>query len=363
MIVVALAYVAVNTIRKSQSVNVKSEQLQKVVFLICTAFFCAVLTVHFMEKYVIYGLIIHEASRMMFCVILMLTVNKVYINFSTVYFCSIIALLPNFIIQVFQYLQNGAVTAFIQKHYVLTEGKWSHLQLAEEVGTEFRAGSIFINPNVYMVIPLIVLCVLLQKDRQKPTLLNNILILCAVLSGALTGSRTATVVMIIAIAGYYLKYASAKSRSYFAIITVLGVIFYGENLLMESRCAQLGGEDMGSLEYKIMSYIYYWLFTSDRMIYWFTGSLGAPILFGLDSEWGHIYLWYGLLGLCWYISYYKILWNKNPQMQYYSKIITIACILVSFTASILLCMPVYSFVAAIAFSNVFFETTQQDRVL
>ena len=208
------------------------------------------------------------------------------------------------------------------------------------------------NPNVYMVIPLICLCVFLQMDQQRKSLFNNILIVMAVVSCVLTGSRTAAVVAMLIMAVYYLKYASGQSIVMFLLVAMAVVIFYGVQFLTESRSLRLGTDNMGSLEVKAYSYWWFWQMTSEMPLYWLTGTIGSSTSMGMDSEWGHIYAWYGIFGIAWYIGYYRVLFQHCGRVSKFFRMTAAVCALVSFTASVMQCMPIFSFVAAVIWSQI-----------
>lgn len=308
------------------------------------------------------NLFIHEAVRMVFCALFLVTVSRMRVDFRIVYTGAVIALVPNFIIQVFQYRGNSAVYFWLQNHYVIGEEESIHLMLSLEEGIAFRAGSVFLNPNVYMVIPLICLCVFLQRDSLKKSLLNNLLIMTAIASCILTGSRTAAVTAMVILAFYYFKYASGQSIAMFVLIAAALTAFYGLRFLTESRSMQLGNDSMSSLEVKMNSYLWFWQATSAMPIYWLTGTIGAMIPIAMDSEWGHIYAWYGLFGICWYLYYYRTVFLHNLRVSGFFRIAAVICALVSFTASVMQCMPIFSFVAAVILSQITIKSTKVESV-
>lgn len=294
------------------------------------------------------ALIVHEIMRMFYCSILILTVSKLEISFNTIYRITVLALVPNFAIQAMEYIHFPGIIGLIQRYYVMDASNLVHLELATYSGVNFRSGSVFINPNVYMAIPMLAMCVFLYKDRIRPSFINTILIVVAVLSGFLTGSRTSIIVMVTVATIYYLKYASGFSKM-FAIIAVFLVVFrYGSYLLSNSRALQVS--DTGSFDSKYMSFIWYWQKTASMPLFWITGSLGSYMTTIMDSEWGYIYAWYGLFGLIWYIKYIKVMWYNNSNMGFYPKLITISCVMTAMTATLLLCMPIYSYVGLVALS-------------
>lgn len=315
---------------------------------ICMVFgpFIPMLFVFLIEGHISTGLVFHELIRMIYCALLLVTVTRIEVGYRTVYFCALLAFIPNFIIQLLQYMKFQPIFTLIRRYYVTETEGFTHLELATYSGAAFRSGSIFLNPNVYMAIPMVAMCIFLYRDRVKPSLLNSIFIICTVVSGFLTGSRTSMVVMIIVLAVYYFRYADASRRVVFLAVFLFAALRYGSFLMENSRAVNLS--DTGSLEVKINSYFWYMRRTMAMPLYWLTGSMGSSLTGSMDAEWGYIYAWYGIFGLVWYIKYYCWIWRNNANIDFFSKVITIVCALVSFTASVMLCMPIYSFVGTIA---------------
>lgn len=296
------------------------------------------------------ALIVHEIQRMVFCAMLIVTVQKLELNFRIVYIITVLVLIPNFIIQLLQYTQNGWVDSFIRNNYVFAdEGEFTHLDLATE-SYGLRCGSIFVNPNVYMAIPLYALVVFLHQDQEKKSFLNYVLIVCAVISALITGSRTATIAMAIILGIYIFRYANFFGKIIFVLTALFVAYRYGSELLT-TRAFDLDNSTEGSLGVKINQYG--WFFSNTSILYWLTGSLGTSVATTMDSEIGHIYAWYGVFGIYWYFKYYKFIWkNCNEKIIFYNKPLIYITVLVTFSASVLLCMPIYPFAALVLFSDI-----------
>lgn len=296
------------------------------------------------------SLIVHEIMRMIYCALLISTASKLYVSFKRIYFATLIAFIPNFIIQVLEYIHFPGIIGFIQQHYVTDAAtQLVHLESATYSGIDFRSGSIFINPNVYMIIPMLSMCVFFYRDRHKPSIINTCLIIATLLSGLLTGSRTSIVVMAVIMAIYYCMYSKGSSKLIMLVIITVAVAKFGTNIFSNSRALQMS--ETSSFYVKYMSFIWYWQSTSSNPLLWITGSLGSGNAIGMDSEWGYIYAWYGIFGLVWYLRYIKVCWQNTSNILFYSKLVTVCCVMTAMTASVLLCMPVYSFAGLVAFSH------------
>ena len=298
-----------------------------------------------------WALVTHEIQRMLFCALMLMTVVKMNISFRLIYIITILALMPNFLIQLLQYAKVQSVFNFIESNYQtgVEAEEWTHLDLAREEGSSFRSGSIFLNPNVYMAIPLMALVIFLHQDKEKSSIWNYALIACATISCFLTGSRTATIVLAVMMVWYIVKYAATLSRILLVFAIALVLYRYGA-YLVTTRGAQIF--DTASFELKINSFDWFWKSTVETPIYWITGAIGskeANMVF--DGEIGHLYGWYGLFGLYWYVKYYRFALKNNSEKLFYTKPLTAVHAFVAITASVLLCMPIYPFAALLIFAK------------
>lgn len=293
---------------------------------------------------------IKELIRMSYCVLSINIMVRIKVSDKILYLCALLALLPNFAIQMMEYLKVGNALSFVENYYVTSDENWKHLVSATYSGADFRSGSVFINPNVYMIIPLLCLCVFFYRDRKKTSLLNNIFIVIASISGLLTGSRTALVVMALIMGVYYYKYSGGMSRIFFVIALAFVVVRYGSSLMSNSRALQLSLDD--SAGYKIQSILWYLRSSASIPLYWIFGGLGSNASSIMDNEIGRVIAWYGVYGLFWYSCYYKIMWNSNQMILFYSRLITLVIALVSVTASVMMCMPIFSFACLIGFTEI-----------
>lgn len=313
-----------------------------------------VLSVMLIDHTINFSIVSHEMMRMVYCALILIVVSTLNVKFNWMYRATILAFVPNFCIQFGQYLHISSVTAFIYNHYIAEEllSGFTHLQLADAVGGDFRGGSIYINPNVFMVIPLLSLVVFLQQDYRSPNIINYVLIGSTLVSGYFCGSRTATVVSVFILLLYVLRYAQGKSKTIMILFLIIGSFILARSTLLESRAFQLRTEDMDSLTVKFNGFLWYWHSTRSRILYWVTGSLGAKNVSGIDCEWGHLYSWYGLFGLYWYIKYNILALQWDGDMVFYSKPMTYTCMLCAITASVMLCMPIYSVVVVLLFARI-----------
>lgn len=295
------------------------------------------------------SLVTHEIMRLVYVVMLIFVCTRLRVRFDHVYRTAQIILLANLVIQIGQYLGISVINSFLRSNYVTgVEGEWTHLELASYGGSGFRAGSIFINPNVYISIPLVSLGVFLQKDYNGGNLLSTVCILAALVSCFLTGSRTAMVLSAVVICLYFIRYSRGTSKMMILCVVVAGIGMIAGMGLQGMRALQL--TEGGSIKVKLLGYT--WYFQTSNVVYWLTGSIGSRTVASIDSEWGHIYTWYGLWGILWYVDYYRMIWRRNREFAILSPVLVIAVVLTAFTSSVLLAMQVFSFVGALLFSKI-----------
>lgn len=346
-----IAIMAVLFMLKCMNVNLINPKIRKLVFCMLISPIIPVCFVFIFESGSIsFALIIHEFMRMIFAAMAICVASRCKISFKTIYIVCACVLLFNFGIQILQKSGNSAVYNFIKTNYVGREG-FSHLDLARDDGGNFRGGSIFVNPNVYMVIPLMSLGVFFQQKKYKDTLINKFLIVCTFLSCYLTGSRTSIIVSVAIIIVYYFKYD--KNKLLLVIpLAIVGFIVLTGSSISDSRAFRI--DNTGSLDTKFLGFLWYW--QSANPVYWLTGSLGSSSVASIDCEWGHIYSWYGLLGYYWYFTYYKIMRNTNKSFDVFSLILVISAALTAFTAGVLLVMQAFPYVCMLAFANIFSDS-------
>ncbi|MBQ0083936.1 MAG: hypothetical protein KBS52_04145, partial [Clostridiales bacterium] len=305
-----VAIMGVMFIFKCMNFNSISPNVRKMVlYMIMSPIIPILFVMIFDGGQVSWGIVIHEYMRLIFAAFAICTASKCRVSFKTVYIICACVLLFNLAIQILQKSGNSAVYNFIKTNYVQTDG-FSHLDLSKDDGGNFRGGSIFVNPNVYMVIPLMCLGVFYQQKRIKDSVINMGLIAATLVSCYLTGSRTSIITAAAIIVVYYFVYD--RNKLLLAIpIGGIALYFLMGSDISGSRAFRI--DSAGSLDVKINGFIWYW--RSANPLYWITGSLGSSRVYSIDCEWGHIYTWYGLFGYYWYIMYYKYARKNLKQLN------------------------------------------------
>lgn len=294
----------------------------------------------------------HEFQRLLFYIVLIVAVYEYKVSFKFLYWMCIVTLLLHTTIQTMLWFEVEEVYDFIKDVYAGGQDN-IHLELVlgGRENSDFRSGSIYLNPNVYMVIPLSVLCVILQANQLKASLINYAFMLVALFSLLLTGSRTTLIVAVILIAVYILRNKDVSLLWKIGVLTAFAVaIFVIPQLLGEFRVFDLENGIKNSAGIKIGGLIGY--FHIANPLYFLTGSLSSKILVPIDAEWGYIFAFFGISGIIWYISYIRLMCRNKDTLPFMTNAVRIVLCLVAMTASVVLCMPVFSFFCLLSLTKI-----------
>lgn len=294
----------------------------------------------------------HEFQRLLFYIVLISAVYQYRISFKFLYWMCVGMLLLHTTIQLLQWFEVDGVYDFIQDVYA--DGQ-DHLHLDLTLGGrrngDFRSGSIYLNPNVYMIIPLSVLCVILQANQMKANLLNYAVILVALFSLLLTGSRTTLVVAVILIAAYILWNKEASAGWKVGMLVVFGtVILVLSQLFGDLRVFDVESGIVNSASIKLKGLLNY--LELAHPLYFITGSLPSPQYKQIDAEWGYIFAYFGVLGLAWYTRYIGLMGRNAEKLPFMTNGVRIIFCLVAMTATVVLCMPIFSFFCLLSLTKI-----------
>ena len=322
------------------------QEIKSLLIMMITGCIIPAIVVIVYEGNIRLGYWLHEFIRIIFYCMMIPVIYNYRSSFDYVVRVCIVVLTVNCGIQVMQWQGIGNINALIYQYYSPKDQVNIHLLLATYTGKAFRAGSIFINPNVCMVVPCTVLGVLIQKNLMQYSIWNYIWMGVAMLSILLTGSRTAFILSFIVI-GYctYKDKNAGMIKWLFPII--LGVGFLMNIKSFENyRALDLASAMEGSGNAKISGFLGY--LSLANIIYLITGCCGSNIIFGLDNEWGYIYMFYGVLGLTWYIGIIKLFQRNKDILPILTIAVTLVICLIGCTATIILCMPLCTFFCMIS---------------
>ena len=294
----------------------------------------------------------HEVQRLLFYIVLITAVYEYRISFRFLYWMSIVTLLIHTTIQTLQWFEVEGVYDFIRDVYA---GGQDQVHLDLTLGglenSDFRSGSIYLNPNVYMVIPLSILCVVLQANQRKAGLLNYLFMLVALFSLLLTGSRTTLIVAVALIAIYILRNKEVSNAPKLGMIAIFVLVrFLLPQWLGDFRVFDLAGGIENSVSIKFEGLLHY--LSLANPIYYITGSLSSSVLVPIDVEWGYIYAYFGVVGLIWYINFIRLMGRNAAQFPFMTNSIRTVLCLVAMTASVVLCMPVFAFFCLLSLTKI-----------
>ena len=327
------------------------DKLMKIYIMMGVSVLLAVVSVYLTEGGLQTGILIHEVQRLMFYMLLLSVVYDYELPFRFIYVLCIVTLLIHLTIQLLQYNGVTAVNDFIREYYLDPASSDTHLMLAEQTGTSFRSGSIYMNPNVYMVIPSTVLGVILQANILKSSVINYIWMFLCLVSLVLTGSR-ATVIIAAAVVLLYLFIDRKSGMLKWVIVGGCALlVFFNYEILMENfRVFHVEDGIESSVEIKLDGLLAYLEYADPA--YFLTGSISSRLYIHIDAEWGYIFKYYGILGIAWYVKLLLLIRRNRDTVPLMSVSSLIVIALIAMTASVVLCMPVFSFFALIAFSRI-----------
>ncbi len=299
-----------------------------------------------------FGTWMHEFQRLLFYIVLITAVYEYRVSFKFLYWLCIATLLFHTTIQTMQWFEVEGIYEFIRDVYAGGEDQ-IHLQLS--LGginnSGFRSGSIYLNPNVYMVIPLSILCVILQANQLKSSLLNYAFMLVALFSLLLTGSRTTLIVAVLLITVYILRNHAVSPVAKFSMLLALFLsILILPQWLGNFRIFDLGDGIESSAAIKFGGFLGY--LSMANPLYFITGCLSSVILVPIDAEWGYIFSFYGIAGLTWYIGYIRLMGRNMDVLPFMTNAVRIVLCLIAMTASVVLCMPVFSFFCLLSLTKI-----------
>lgn len=298
--------------------------------------------------------VIHELERLLFYVLLIYLCWNTIVDYKYLYAIATLFFIVHFIIQILQYFQFEPIFDFIEKVYLESGDSGVHLSLAKRSTLlNFRSGSIFMNPNVYMVIPCTYLCLIFQKILNKRSLYDYLLLICTALSLLLTGSRT-TIVVFFVITLIYLNANKRLGRIkwiiFFPILLIVVWIIFFSSLSESYRAFDVAAGLNDSLGTKLKLLAKY--YNNNNPVYLLFGSLGSPNSQSVDFEWGYVYSFFGILGLVWYTRFLKLFSRNETNYPFLCKSLLLVVIMIGITATVLLCMPIFPYVCIIAFPNI-----------
>lgn len=319
----------------------------------------AVACVWLVEQSVAFNTVFHEISRVVYYALFVGICSRCKIQFDVLAKMCGALLLFHFAIQLTQYFHLGLVDHFIETYYLSGNSENLHYIQAVSDSYSFRSGSIFINPNVYVVYPYLCTGVFLQQYERKGNMSSLVFVVICLLSILLTGSRMGILTYACIVIWYLLfrgkRISTKMSKGKVLTLIVLLVVLFNwqsiSQLFSDSRALQISEGLDSSFEVKIGGLQGYMEISSP--LYWIFGSLGSTrVNVPIDMEFGYVFAWFGIIGYYWYVKFIRLIYRKNKSdFPTLCVIMVLAILLTAFGASSILNMNVFPFIAVLAFVN------------
>lgn len=350
IIVIALFFIT----RKAPKNDVLLKYRNLILIIWFASIIVALVAVFMVEGDYNQSIISHELERLVFYILLLFLCPRIRATLPMLFWCCIAVIGIHFFIQITQYFHLGIFDDFIRTYYI-TDGEY-HAHFAMAMAEDnFRSGSLFLNPNVYVCYPYISLGVFLEYFKKYHSPVAIVAIIFAFISILLTGSRMGMVAYISIFAWFvFFRGESSQYKNpafYLGILIALIVIVFFindiNNFISDQRAFSFEGAYEGSGGVK-RNFLGLYLLTCPP-IYWFTGSLGTNMyLFQIDMEIGYIFAWFGILGVIWYYLLLKTFFKyRKNNYRIIGTVAVIAILATAMGASSVLNVLVFPFICAI----------------
>lgn len=289
----------------------------------------------------------HEALRFTYYSLFVATAIRLRAPFSVLLGVSKTLLLLHLAVQLVQLTNAEAINPWIEEHYARNT---VHLGLAALSWPDFRSGSIYLNPNVYVLFPVIILSVLLQGRTQSTVRRFWLWVFLCVLSVILTGSRMGLILTLTVLAAAWARLGRVSRRQPAALVGVgLSAVFAAvvapslANVADRGRSFDISGALSDSLDVKFELLLESLLQAHPLRL--LVGALASPSGSSQDMEAAHIIISFGLMGVVWYIGLLGFLLIANRErLRFLSMAIVLVIVLTSFAASTVLNIVIFPFV-------------------
>lgn len=312
--------------------------------------FLALGTVLFVEHQVNSSVALHEFERIIYYFLVIILCSSLKLNISTLVNICRALLIFHFVLQTMQFFKIGNTYEFLYNNYLQDKTVTAHIDMA--YGEGFRSGSIYLNPNVYMVYPPIFLLVFLENTGGKFNIVDYIFMIVSAISVFYTGSRTGLVLFVVIFIVYlYLNRNNNKISKFVKFaIPILAIIGYIILLRQDARMLDIESGMSDSIGVKFSGLSSY--LQDGEAGYFLFGSLGSKMRIPIDMEFGYIFEWWGLFGFIWYFmlifSFGKSYFSSY---QFLARTMKVIVLVASFSCSIILNMSVFPFLCLIVFTN------------
>lgn len=310
----------------------------------------AVFMVLLVEHTVNEGVVFHEIARLIYYSLIIILCDSITVHFDVLLWICRVLLLFHFIFQTLQYLKIGNTYDFLYNYYLDDKTQTAHLDMAYY--DNFRSGSIYLNPNVFVIYPVVFLLVFLENTNGKFNILDYVFIIIAAISMYYTGSRTGLILFVLVFLIFVFINRKNNKLSWVVKIVIPILLLVGLFILMrlQSRILTIDNGLDESIGTKMEGL--WWYIDECSPWYYLFGSLGSSFRIPIDMEFGYIFSWWGLFGYFWYFRLiYFMGINNSKNYKFLERGTQLAIIFSSFSCSVILNMSVFPFVCVITFTH------------
>jgi len=303
---------------------------------------------------------IREFYRCMIYFVVVLVFSNIKLTFKDYSMFWMIVLIALVLVQILQLIKLTQINIILGKLYG-EESK--QLDVSTKYGVDqfalFRAGSIFINPNQYFKVLLLVTCIYLFKGTFFGKLAPNIFkfssisyFFILVISLVLTGSRTAFTIFSAMWVYFNFRKITLKKVLILFMFLLAIIVFFSRLDLSAFRMLKIVEGIGNSLSAKFGNFTL--IFAGSNVI---EGLLGfGPFtefqsgITTLDFDLGYMYAYYGIIGLLFYIVvYWEIIKNSKKSDKYLKVGFILVLIISGLTSGVFFNIRVFSTILAISF--------------
>lgn len=302
------------------------------------------------------SLVLHEVSRMIVNIMILIAAYKISFSFTALYRVCAFIFAVVFIIQLLQWQFPYQTNDFIRWLYVSPGQEAKHLLLAtfRKGGVNgFRAGSIYINPNICAQVIVCCLTVFLLGFKRNKNIRAFGGLVLSFVSLLLCGSRTGFLLSIIIMGLFIVSNVSYKTLKNIILAGGLmipvgiAIVLFGN--LSNQRIFQLSNALSQSLFAK--THIFVEHLESASFLELLAGSLGRQAQYQVDAEWGYVVTYYGIIGLLWYVQLIVMVYKVREKNGIVPWMYPLFIILCGLTCTVFFNLQVSSLYILLALSN------------
>lgn len=241
--------------------------------------------------------------------------------------------------------------------------------------SDFRCGSVFINPNIFATYLTGTLgCLLFVFEHEKKRSLAQLSAIVAVFVGLLlSGSRTGLIIGLVILIVYFREKIRKNRKKFFVgsivavIIAIIISFFLSDNMpaymndIFDLRMFQINAGMTNSFGVKINIY---WNLIKDANVLNILLGYGpydyaARPNWLVDFDFGYFTIFYGLIGVCFYVVLLQAFFNYKrrmyPSRRMFNLLALVVIILFGFTAGVFFNLRIFTIFEAMFLPSIWRE--------